>query len=121
MAEYRVSVDLATALSAARRRRQGGMAAAIEEELHASRSKRLEIAVWVSGPGYVGKIAADVPGSGLGTTSFLLSFTALHRDRAAGLAGRATGRARPQIRVGHRDRLVTRAECAAHGPSATGG
>jgi hypothetical protein len=73
MAEYRVSVGLAPALAAARRARQGGIAAAIEEELHASRSKRLEIAVWLSGPGYVGKIAADLPGSGLGTTSFLFS------------------------------------------------
>jgi hypothetical protein len=73
MAEYRVSVDLAPALAAATRARQRGIAAAIEEELHASRSKRLEVAVWVNGPGYVGKIAADVPGSRLGTTSLLFS------------------------------------------------
>jgi hypothetical protein len=76
MAEYRVSVDLSQALAAARRTRQGGIAAAIEEELDASPSKRVEVVVWVSGPGYVGKIAADLPGSGLGTTSFLfLSFS----------------------------------------------
>jgi hypothetical protein len=76
MAEYRVSVDLARALAAARKRRQGGIAAAIAEELRASASKRVEIVVWVSGPGYVGKIESDVPGSGLGATSFLfLSFT----------------------------------------------
>lgn len=76
MAEYRVSVDLARALTAATRARQGGIAAAIDDELHTSRSKRVEITVWVSGPGYVGKIAADLTGSGLGTTSLLfLSFT----------------------------------------------
>ncbi len=73
MAEYRVSVDLATALSAARRARRGAIAAAIEQELHASPSGRLSIVVWVSGPGYVGKIKSEVPGSGLGTVSFLFS------------------------------------------------
>lgn len=76
MAEYRVWVGLGPALAAARKTRQEGIAAAIEEELHASRSKRLEITVWVSGPGYVGKIAADLPGSGLGKASLLfLSIT----------------------------------------------
>jgi hypothetical protein len=73
MAEYRVSVDLSQALAAARRTRQEGIAAAIEEQLHASPSKRVEIVVWVSGPGYVGKIESNLPGSGLGTTSFLFS------------------------------------------------
>jgi hypothetical protein len=73
MAEYRVSVDLSQALAAAMRTRQLGIAAAIEEELHASPSKRVEIVVWVSGPGYVGKIESNLPGSGLGATSFLFS------------------------------------------------
>jgi hypothetical protein len=73
MAEYRVSVDLSQALAAASRTRQVGIVAAIEEELHAGPSKRVEIVVWVSGPGYVGKIESNLPGSGLGTTSFLFS------------------------------------------------
>jgi hypothetical protein len=73
MAEYRVSVDLATALSAARRARRGAIAAAIEQELHASPSGRVSIVVWVSGPGYIGKVESQVPGSGLGTVSFLFS------------------------------------------------
>jgi hypothetical protein len=76
MHEYRVSVDLATALSAARSARREAIAAAIEQELHASPSGRLSILVWVSGPGYVGKIESGVPGSGLGTVSFsFLSYT----------------------------------------------
>ena len=75
-AGYRVSVDLATALAAVRRTRQDGVAAAIEEELRASPSKIVRIMVWVTGPGYVGKIESNVPGSGLGPTSFLFfSFT----------------------------------------------
>jgi hypothetical protein len=77
MEEYRVSVDLAKALSTARSApRAGGIAAAITQELAATPSGRVSIAVWVSGPGYVGKIESDVPGSGLGTASFwFLSYT----------------------------------------------
>lgn len=73
MAEYRVSVDLATALSAAKRARRPAVAAAIEQELHASTSGRVSILVWVNGPGYVGKIQSKVPGAGIGTASFLFS------------------------------------------------
>jgi len=74
--EYRVSVDLAKSLSAARSARRAGIAAAIEQELAASPSGRVSVLVWVSGPGYVGKIESDVPGSGLGTASFsFLSYT----------------------------------------------
>ena len=73
MGEYRVSVDLARALAAARRARGAGIAAAIERELDASPSGRVSIVVWVSGPGYVGKLESEVPGSGLGTASFWFS------------------------------------------------
>lgn len=73
MDEYRVSVDLASALKAARMARRGAIAATIEQELQASRSGQLSIVVWVSGPGYVGKIESAVPGSELGTASFLFS------------------------------------------------
>jgi hypothetical protein len=73
MAEYRVSVSLPTALSKARRARRQAIAAAIEQELRARPSGRVSILVWVSGPGYVGKIESEVPGSGLGTASFLFS------------------------------------------------
>jgi hypothetical protein len=76
MDEYRVSVDLAKALSAARSARRAGIAAAIEQELDASPSGRVSILVWVSGPGYVGKIESAEPGSSLGTVSFwFLSYT----------------------------------------------
>jgi hypothetical protein len=73
MNEYRVSVNLTTALSAARKARRGSIAAAIEQELHASPSRRVSIVVWVSGPGYIGKVESQVPGSGLGTVSFSFS------------------------------------------------
>jgi hypothetical protein len=76
MDEYRVSVSLARALSAARSAGRAAIAAAIGQELAASQSGRVSILVWVSGPGYVGKIAAAVPGSGLGSASFwFLSYT----------------------------------------------
>jgi hypothetical protein len=76
MQECRVSVGLARALSAARRARRAAIAAAIRQELDVSPSGRLSILVWVSGPGYVGKIESAVPGSGLGTASFwFLSYT----------------------------------------------
>ena len=76
MQEYRVSVDLARALSTARRAGRSALAAAIEQELSSSPSGRVPIAVWVSGPGYVGKIQSSVPGSRLGSVSFwFLSYT----------------------------------------------
>jgi hypothetical protein len=76
MEEYRVSVDLAKALAAASSAQRTGIAAAIEQEIAASSSTRVSILVWVSGPGYIGKIEGDVPGSGLGTVSFFfLSYT----------------------------------------------
>jgi hypothetical protein len=73
MTKYRVSVDLVAALSAARKARRVAEAAAIEQQLHASHSRRVSISVWVNGPGYVGKIESKVPGSGLGTVLFLFS------------------------------------------------
>jgi hypothetical protein len=74
--EYRVSVGLARALSAARRAGRAPIAAAIEHELAASPSGRASILIWVNGPGYVQKIESELPGSGLGTASFwFLSYT----------------------------------------------
>lgn len=73
MAGYSVSVDLAEALSAARRAGRPALAAAIASELAATPSGRISLKVWVNGPGYVARIQAPVPGSGLGTASF--SFT----------------------------------------------
>jgi hypothetical protein len=76
MEEYRVSVDLAKALAAASSAQRTGIAAAIAQEIAASSSTRMSILVWVSGPGYIGKIESDVPGSRLGTVSFFfLSYT----------------------------------------------
>jgi hypothetical protein len=79
MDEYKVSVDLTKALAAARRVRRAGVAVALESELRAGWG-RLTIHVWINGPGYVGRIDAPVPGSGLGTaslvfTSFRLRYT----------------------------------------------
>ncbi|HEY1777876.1 MAG TPA: hypothetical protein VGG41_17105 [Solirubrobacteraceae bacterium] len=68
--EYRVSVDLATARSVATKAGRRGIAAAIEQELEATPSGQVAVLVWVNGPGYVGKIESEVPGSGLGTVSF---------------------------------------------------
>ena len=76
MEEYRVSVDLAKALSAAKRARRVAVAAAIASELRAARSGELSIAVWVTGAGHIARIDATVPGSGLGTVS--LSFSSFH-------------------------------------------
>jgi len=76
MEEYRVSVDLAKALSAAKRAGRVAVAAAIASELRADRSGRLSIAVWVTGAGHIARIDAEVPGSGLGTVS--LSFSSFH-------------------------------------------
>jgi hypothetical protein len=76
MHEYRVSIDLGKALSAARRIRSPGVAAAIAGELAASPSGRASIFVWVGGPGYVGQLRSQVPGSRLGTaTLWFLSYT----------------------------------------------
>ena len=77
MDEYRVSVDLRRALSAARKARRVGIAAAIRDEIRATPSARVPVTIWVDGPGYVGKVAEAVPGSGLGTAS--CAFTNLGR------------------------------------------
>jgi hypothetical protein len=76
MEEYRVSVDLAKARSAAKRAGRVAVAAAIASELRAVRSGELSIAVWVTGAGHIARIDATVPGSGLGTVS--LSFSSFH-------------------------------------------
>jgi len=76
MEEYRVSVDLAKALSTARRAGRVAVAAAIESELRAARSGRVSLDVLVTGAGHIAKIEATVPGSGLGPAS--ISFTSFH-------------------------------------------
>jgi hypothetical protein len=76
MEEYRVSVDLAKALSATRRKGRVAAAAAIEGELRAARSGRLSFTVLVTGAGHVATIEKAIPGSGLGTASF--SFSSFH-------------------------------------------
>src|SRR5581483_2354213 len=60
MAEYRVVVDLAQALSAARAAHRPAIAAAIAGEMRAGAS-RLSLLVWVNGPGFVGRIDENVP------------------------------------------------------------
>jgi hypothetical protein len=72
MDEYRVTVDLAKAYSAARKHGNPAVAAAIKHELHTSPSGRLNIDVWVNGPGYIAQIFERPPNSELGATS--LSF-----------------------------------------------
>ena len=76
MEKYRVSVDLAKALSTARRAGRVAVAEAIESELRAARSGRVSLDVLVTGAGHIAKIDATVPGSGLGTASF--SFASFH-------------------------------------------
>jgi hypothetical protein len=76
MEEYRVSVDLAKALSAAARTRRVAVAAAIERELRATKTGRASFTVLVTGAGHIGRIEQTVQGSGLGKASF--SFTSFH-------------------------------------------
>jgi hypothetical protein len=76
MEEYRVSVDLAKALQAARRKGRIAAAAAIESELRAARSGRLAFTVLVTGAGHVATIEKAMPAAGLGTASF--SFSSFH-------------------------------------------
>jgi hypothetical protein len=73
MDEYRVTVDLAKAYSAATKHGDRAVAAAIKHELHSSPTGHLNIDVWINGPGYIAQISKRVAGSGLGGTS--LSFT----------------------------------------------
>lgn len=78
MTEYRVTVDLAKALAAARRSRLPAVASAIAAERAAAPSGRLQLEIWVNGPGYVGRIDTPVPGAGtvsLVFTSYRLRYT----------------------------------------------
>jgi len=80
MDEYRVTVDLRKARTAAQAAHLDAIAAAITAEWRASPSHRLSLLVWVNGPGYVSRIDGVVPGTGLGTvslafTSFRLRYT----------------------------------------------
>ena len=79
VAEYRVSVNLTRALSAATGPSAGAMKVAITAELAALRasqpaggSESVPVTVWVDGPGRVVRLRAALPGSGLGTVSMTL-------------------------------------------------
>lgn len=72
--EYRVSVDLAKARSAATKHGDTGVAAAIGQELRSSPSGRVAIDAWVNGPGYLAQISEHVPGLG-GTALSFTSYT----------------------------------------------
>lgn len=71
--EYRVTVDLRTALTRARRAGRPAVAAAIESELRNAGSRRVPVTVWVNGPGYVARLDKAAAGTGLGTASFSFS------------------------------------------------
>jgi hypothetical protein len=80
LAEYRVQIDLAKSLAAARAAGNTALVAAIAEQILALRARspnahdtRLEMQVWIDGPGYVAQLETRVPGSGLGTAFFSLS------------------------------------------------
>ena len=80
LTEYRVEVDLAKSLAAARAAGNTTLAAAVAEQILASRSRspnahhsRLQMLVWIDGPGYVAQLEARLPGSGLGTAFFSMS------------------------------------------------
>jgi len=67
--EYRVTVDLAKALAAAKRSGRTGLAAATASELRAARGKPVVVTMWVNGPGYVSQLEHAAPGTGLGTAT----------------------------------------------------
>lgn len=69
---YRVVVDLAKALTGARGPAADAMRAALRDELAAG-AARVELTVWVDGPGRLARLQAPVPGSGLGTVEMVLS------------------------------------------------
>ncbi len=73
LSEYRVTIDLKRALSAATGPSAGAMRLAIKDELAAAGSRPTMITVWVDGPGRAHRLRASVPGSGIGTTSMLLN------------------------------------------------
>jgi hypothetical protein len=71
MHSYRVSVDLAKALSVAKGAGRRAIAAAIESQLHATPSGRTAITVFVTGPGHIGRIeTAPSPVTRLGKPTF---------------------------------------------------
>jgi hypothetical protein len=100
MDEYRVSVDLRKAHSAAIRHGDATVVAAIEHELHSSPSGRVSIDVWVNGPGYISQIFERVPGSGLGGTS--LSFTSYSEPYTGAFPPRAETVALASLHPGRR-------------------
>jgi hypothetical protein len=69
---YRVVVDLSAALSGATGPAAGAIAAALRDELAAGAS-RVELTVWIDGPGRLARLQAAVPGSRLGTVEMVLS------------------------------------------------
>jgi hypothetical protein len=71
--QYRVTVDLRKARTAAEKAHLDTVAAAISGELHASASPRLSLLVWVNGPGYVSRIDEVIPGAKLGAVSLLFT------------------------------------------------
>jgi hypothetical protein len=73
MTEYRASINLSKALASARRAQRPALAAAIEGEIRATPSKSISARVWVNGPGYIAKIEVPLPGTRLGTASFLFT------------------------------------------------
>jgi hypothetical protein len=69
---FRVVVDLSAALAALRGPAAGAIAAALRDEL-AARASRVELTIWVDGPGRLARLEAAVPGSRLGTVEMVLS------------------------------------------------
>ena len=73
LAEYSVSVDLKRVLANAQGPLAGGTRAAVEQALAAAGASRFaKISVWVDGPGFIVKLQAMSPGSGLGTVTMHL-------------------------------------------------
>jgi hypothetical protein len=71
MHAYRVSVDLAKALSASRRAGKRAIAVAIASQLRETPSGRTPMILWITGPGHVGRIETTPPvGTSLGKTIF---------------------------------------------------
>jgi hypothetical protein len=78
MEAYRVTVDLARALAAAKNNGRVALAAAIERQRDATPSRRLEYDVLVTGAGHVARIDSKVAGSRAGAASF--AFSSFHAE-----------------------------------------
>ncbi len=70
---YQVTVDLHRVLARASGPAQAALSAAVRAQLAAGSARRVQVKLWVDGPGRVAQVAGAVAGSGLGTVTTSLS------------------------------------------------